>query len=421
MRRVARKLGVALGRDTVLFDEFVRNKVLGPDARVRLVGMFRDDVDLAVAVVDEHYLNREWCRAEWRAIVQRIRRGRAVLLVRCADVTPPDWPQDGWALDGRGMDAESLAESILSRLHEVERAPSQSRRRVSLALGAVALFATLGLTPSIVSASFASSTDNEPTPRAVATETPIELPPPARSDELLAYHVAEWSRVERALTRQERAEVARDWAAVEAAASRGAIGPTLVAVKHLNQRLAGLEAERAAAHRRLARGRGEHAAPAPIPRIHQFVVANDGPRLPGVPQPVAPRQPPHDETRRGRDPVAASRVLVTRRSSTGLLAGATLEPDQALAPRESTIFDVVSGDAQMLLLVHDPESGGAWPIAAADAAPSRCSFVLPLPPAAFGKLRVYVVLCGDRPGYAELTDLPLGVPSACPLRPLPGT
>lgn len=419
MRSVARSLGVALGRDTVLFDEFVKSKVVGPDARRRLAKMFRDDVDLVVAVVDRDYLSREWCRVEWQSIVARMQLGRPVLVVRCEDVTLPNWPESGWALDGRGMDAATLTQNILSHLREVVVSSPASRWRVSLAVGLAALVATLTLAPSVAPPSLARMTNTvEPLPQ-VKTLGLQEAPAEGVAGELISFYEAEWRRVVNVLTRQERAEVVRDWAVVEASARRGAIGPTFAAVKQLNQRLAGLDAERVAARRRIQHGRGECAAWTPIPRFHQLVMSDGRPRR-EVEQPIVPMPTPIEEPPSDVDQLARARVVVTRRSSGGVLAAASLEPDRPLPAPEQTIYEVSNGGAPTVLLLHDPASGGVWPLAGSSATASRRSFVVPLPPMAFGALRVFVVQWGDSSGYAELTDLPLGVPSSRALRPLPG-
>jgi hypothetical protein len=121
-RAVAEKLvqdSGSLQNFQILFDDWRKDELTGPDRGSRLTGLYRDESELMVVLLRKEPGRKRWCGLRWyeikRVILDRHRRGAGVMLCRSS----PDLMLDGgWSGDYEetgGLSAEKLARRIIER------------------------------------------------------------------------------------------------------------------------------------------------------------------------------------------------------------------------------------------------------------------------------------------------------------------
>jgi hypothetical protein len=118
VRVVAEKLAAVLGRESVLYDEYLAAELARPDLDLYLGMLYREQSDLLVPFLCGDYNRKKWCNLEWRQL-------RDILFALEGDRIMPlrfdDTPIPGMlAIDGyvtiSGRAPEDVAELILQRL-----------------------------------------------------------------------------------------------------------------------------------------------------------------------------------------------------------------------------------------------------------------------------------------------------------------
>lgn len=118
VRKVAEKLADALGREAVLYDEYLTPELARPDLDLYLGRLYRDDSDLLVPFLCADYGLKKWCNLEWRQLrdILFTLEGERIMPLRFYDAPIPGL----LAIDGyvaiAGRTPEEVAELILERL-----------------------------------------------------------------------------------------------------------------------------------------------------------------------------------------------------------------------------------------------------------------------------------------------------------------
>ena len=68
VRRVAESLTAALGRENILYDEYLEAELARPDLDLYLGALYREDTQLLVPFLCADYQQKKWCHLEWRQI-----------------------------------------------------------------------------------------------------------------------------------------------------------------------------------------------------------------------------------------------------------------------------------------------------------------------------------------------------------------
>ena len=68
VRRVAESLAAALGRENVLYDEYLEAELARLDLDLYLGALYRGDTQLLVPFLCADYQRKNWCGLEWRQI-----------------------------------------------------------------------------------------------------------------------------------------------------------------------------------------------------------------------------------------------------------------------------------------------------------------------------------------------------------------
>jgi hypothetical protein len=91
VRAVAEKLAEALGRDTVLYDEYLAAELARPDLDLYLGALYRDQSDLLVPFLCADYAGKKWCNLEWRQLrdIMFALEGDRVMPLRFDDTNIP--------------------------------------------------------------------------------------------------------------------------------------------------------------------------------------------------------------------------------------------------------------------------------------------------------------------------------------------
>jgi hypothetical protein len=116
--RVAEHLARTLGRKRVLYDAWYEAEFARPDLDTYLQALYHDESDLIAVFLCADYERKEWCRLEWRAVKDLIKRRQATAVMPLRfDMTeiPGLFSTDGYVWAGDGRDPGEIAELILQR------------------------------------------------------------------------------------------------------------------------------------------------------------------------------------------------------------------------------------------------------------------------------------------------------------------
>ncbi|MES2641043.1 MAG: TIR domain-containing protein [Myxococcota bacterium] len=92
VERVAQGLAARFGQERILYDRYHTAEFANPDLAFALPQLYRAEADLTVVMLSGHYLAREWCGLEWRAIFAsgvKERNPERLMLFRADDVEIP--------------------------------------------------------------------------------------------------------------------------------------------------------------------------------------------------------------------------------------------------------------------------------------------------------------------------------------------
>ena len=118
VRRVAESLAAALGRENVLYDEYLTAELARPDLDLYLAALYREDTQLLVPFLCADYQRKQWCHLEWRQIRDLLLQleGERIMPFRFDDAPIPGILSiDGCVMIGDRVPHE-VAELILQRL-----------------------------------------------------------------------------------------------------------------------------------------------------------------------------------------------------------------------------------------------------------------------------------------------------------------
>jgi hypothetical protein len=131
--RVADRLGEELGRERILYDRYYEAELARFNLDVYLPHLYHAESELIAVFLSAGYRNKDWCRLEWRAVRDLIkrRRGKRVMLLRFDNTTLPGlFSIDGYVSIGQRGPRE-IADLILQRLYgdtRVEAGPPAARQ-----------------------------------------------------------------------------------------------------------------------------------------------------------------------------------------------------------------------------------------------------------------------------------------------------
>lgn len=131
IERVAARLAEELGQERVLYDAYYEAEFARPDLDTYLQDLYHDESDLIALFLCEDYENKDWCRLEWRAVRDLLKRRRtADIMPFRFDMTeiPGLFSTDGYVWIG-DRSPEEAAELILQRLELSE--PTSALRTAS--------------------------------------------------------------------------------------------------------------------------------------------------------------------------------------------------------------------------------------------------------------------------------------------------
>lgn len=118
VRAVADKLAAVLGRESVLYDEYLAAELARPDLDLYLGMLYREQSDLLVPFLCADYKRKKWCNLEWRQLrdILFALEGDRIMPLRFDDTAIPGMLAiDGYlAISGRRPD--EVAQLILERL-----------------------------------------------------------------------------------------------------------------------------------------------------------------------------------------------------------------------------------------------------------------------------------------------------------------
>jgi hypothetical protein len=118
VRRVDEELSKLLAADHVFYDDRYTAELARPDLDTYLQDIYHNDADLIVIFICEDYDRKEWCRLEWRAIrdLLKKRRGPSIMLFRVDDGEVAGiFSIDGY-VDARRKEPREAAALIYQRL-----------------------------------------------------------------------------------------------------------------------------------------------------------------------------------------------------------------------------------------------------------------------------------------------------------------
>ena len=119
VRRVAEGLAAALGRENVLYDEYLEAELARPNLDLYLGALYREDTQLLVPFLCADYQRKNWCGLEWRQIRHLLFQweGERIMPFRFDDASIPGTLSiDGHVMIGDRKPHE-VSELILQRLH----------------------------------------------------------------------------------------------------------------------------------------------------------------------------------------------------------------------------------------------------------------------------------------------------------------
>jgi tetratricopeptide (TPR) repeat protein len=128
VRAVAEHLAAALGRENVLYDEYLTAELARPDLDMYLATLYREQSELLVPFLCADYKNKKWCNLEWRQMraIMFALDGARIMPLRFDDTNIPGMlPIDGYLTIGTRSPQETAA-LILQRLGDGARPASQS-------------------------------------------------------------------------------------------------------------------------------------------------------------------------------------------------------------------------------------------------------------------------------------------------------
>ena len=129
VRRVAESLAAALGRENVLYDEYLEAELARPNLDLYLGALYREETQLLVPFLCADFQRKNWCHIEWRQIRDLLFHSAAerIMPFRFDDAPIPGMLQiDGYVTIGDRA-PHAVAELILQRLHS--RASESSTHR----------------------------------------------------------------------------------------------------------------------------------------------------------------------------------------------------------------------------------------------------------------------------------------------------
>lgn len=115
---IAENLAQRLGKPKVLYDKYHQAEFARPNLDVYLQSLYHDDSDLLVVFLCADYEEKDWCRLEWRAIRDLIKRRRSddVMLVRFDQTLIPGILSIDGYIDASGRSPDAISGLILERL-----------------------------------------------------------------------------------------------------------------------------------------------------------------------------------------------------------------------------------------------------------------------------------------------------------------
>ena len=118
VRRVAESLTAALGRENILYDEYLEAELARPDLDLYLGALYREDTQLLVPFLCADFQQKKWCHLEWRQIRDLLLEleDERIMPFRFDDALIPGmFSIDGYVMIGDRAPHE-VAELILQRL-----------------------------------------------------------------------------------------------------------------------------------------------------------------------------------------------------------------------------------------------------------------------------------------------------------------
>jgi hypothetical protein len=122
VRQVAGRLAEEFGEKEIFYDAHFEAELARPDFDTYLQGIYHDESELIVVFLCAEYEKKEWCRLEWRAVRDLIKRRRAweVMFVRFDDAEIPGvYSTDGY-VNAVGRAPEEIAKGIIERYRTKE-------------------------------------------------------------------------------------------------------------------------------------------------------------------------------------------------------------------------------------------------------------------------------------------------------------
>jgi len=118
VRKVAEELVGKLGKEKILYDDYLKSQLARPNLNLYLGDLYREHSDLVVAFVSADYQKRKWCMLEWRqmqAILFNMEDVRLMYFRFDNTQLPGLLPTDGYIEIGKQTPKE-IANFILQRV-----------------------------------------------------------------------------------------------------------------------------------------------------------------------------------------------------------------------------------------------------------------------------------------------------------------
>jgi hypothetical protein len=153
---VAEALAARVGRERILYDKYYEGEFARTDLDTHLQRLYHNESDLIAVFLSVGYDQSDWCRLEWRAVRDLIKRRRPaeVMPLRFDDTEIPGlFSTDGY-VSIRDRRPEEIAALILQRLETLgdlpptplppfDRKAKLSSRRVAILLSGASVFVAL--------------------------------------------------------------------------------------------------------------------------------------------------------------------------------------------------------------------------------------------------------------------------------------
>ena len=117
--KVAEKLILELGKDTVFYDKYYEAELNGKDLDLRLGHIYRNECDLVAVFTSENYNQKNWCGLEWgniRNMLFKIKDPHRVMMFKIDKVEIEGWPDIYGFSDIGSREPDEIVDLILKKL-----------------------------------------------------------------------------------------------------------------------------------------------------------------------------------------------------------------------------------------------------------------------------------------------------------------